>query len=96
MHVNDLCLCFLLAPTLQTRKYNNLHFRNAPSQWVWFRNATQWQTRLSDLGYDSAVAQFSEPDGQGDSVLKTWYQGKKIQDMWYSHTLIMRLSFRIT
>ncbi|KAI7886284.1 hypothetical protein K492DRAFT_190250 [Lichtheimia hyalospora FSU 10163] len=36
--------------------------------------ATQWQTRLSDLGYDSAVAQFSEPDGQGDSVLKTWYQ----------------------
>lgn len=37
-------------------------------------NATQWQTRLSDLGYDSAVAQFSEPDGQGDSVLKTWYQ----------------------
>lgn len=53
-----------------------------------FRIATQWQTRLSDLGYDSAVAQFSEPDGQGDSVLKAWYQGNKRREaaMRYSHT----------
>lgn len=79
MHVNDPCLCFLLAPTHHTRKYNNtnLHFREHHLIVYVIRIATQWQTRLSDLGYDSAAAQFSEPDGQGDSVLKAWYHGKK-------------------